>query len=95
VTLPVLPAIVLQNLGYSGDIGYQTFLYSSEIDIRRVFVFLIEKLPKESGKSIVEPTGENYSLYLAACYRLILRKTMKFIFSLHHIDKLANYRQNY
>ncbi|PNF40363.1 Coiled-coil domain-containing protein 22-like protein [Cryptotermes secundus] len=46
-----------KNLGYSGDIGYQTFLYSSEIDIRRVFVFLIEKLPKESGKSIVEPTG--------------------------------------
>jgi hypothetical protein len=46
-------------LGYSGDIGYQTFLYSSEIDIRRVLVFLIEKLPKESGKSIVEPTGEN------------------------------------
>ncbi|XP_021913925.1 coiled-coil domain-containing protein 22 homolog [Zootermopsis nevadensis] len=46
-----------KNLGYSGDIGYQTFLYSSETDVRRVFVFLIEKLPKESEKNIVEPTG--------------------------------------
>ncbi|GFG34309.1 hypothetical protein Cfor_08935 [Coptotermes formosanus] len=46
-----------KNLGYSGDIGYQTFLYSGETDIRRVFVFLIEKLPKESEKSIVEPIG--------------------------------------
>jgi hypothetical protein len=45
-------------LGYSGDIGYQTFLYSGETDIRRVFVFLIEKLPKESEKSIVEPIGK-------------------------------------
>lgn len=48
----------LQNLGYSGDIGYQTFLYSSETDVRRIFVFLIEKLPKESEKSILEPTGK-------------------------------------
>ena len=50
--------LLLQSLGYSGDIGYQTFLYSSETDVRRVFMFLIEKLPKESEKSIVEPTGE-------------------------------------
>ncbi|KAJ4439679.1 hypothetical protein ANN_07807 [Periplaneta americana] len=46
-----------KSLGYSGDIGYQTFLYSSESDVRRVFMFLIEKLPKESEKNIVEPTG--------------------------------------
>jgi hypothetical protein len=57
-------SIILQNLGYSGDIGYQTFLYSSETDVRRVFVFLIEKLPKESEKNIVEPTGEGHSSYI-------------------------------
>lgn len=50
--------LCVQNLGYSGDIGYQTFLYSSETDVRRIFVFLIEKLPKESEKSILEPTGK-------------------------------------
>lgn len=42
--------MIFQDLGYRGDIGYQTFLYSSEIDLRRVFMFLIEKLPKDSDK---------------------------------------------
>ncbi|XP_015596825.1 coiled-coil domain-containing protein 22 homolog [Cephus cinctus] len=45
------------DLGYKGDIGYQTFLYSSEVDLRRVFMFLIEKLPKECDKSLNEPTS--------------------------------------
>ncbi|KAF4518753.1 hypothetical protein B566_EDAN006157 [Ephemera danica] len=45
------------DLGYKGDIGYQTFLYSTETDIRRVFMFLIEKLPKESEKVTDEPLG--------------------------------------
>ncbi|XP_008546679.1 coiled-coil domain-containing protein 22 homolog [Microplitis demolitor] len=43
-------AQICSDLGYRGDIGYQTFLYSSEIDLRRVFMFLIEKLPKDSDK---------------------------------------------
>ncbi|XP_015187507.1 PREDICTED: coiled-coil domain-containing protein 22 homolog [Polistes dominula] len=46
------------ELGYKGDIGYQTFLYSSENDLRRVLMFLIEKLPKESDKTLSEPTSE-------------------------------------
>lgn len=33
--------------GYRGDIGYQTFLYPNVVDIRRLFMFLIEQLPKE------------------------------------------------
>lgn len=45
------------DLGYPGEIGYQTFLYSSEADVRRVFMFLIEKLPKETEKTIVGPAG--------------------------------------
>jgi len=56
-----------QNLGYSGDIGYQTFLYSSETDVRRIFVFLIEKLPKESEKSILEPTGKLVLVHIQCC----------------------------
>ncbi|XP_076173096.1 coiled-coil domain-containing protein 22 homolog isoform X2 [Ptiloglossa arizonensis] len=43
------------ELGYKGDIGYQTFLYSSEADLRRVFMFFIEKLPKECDKTLNEP----------------------------------------
>ncbi|CAK9811512.1 Coiled-coil domain-containing protein 22 [Anthophora plagiata] len=45
------------DLGYKGDIGYQTFLYSSEADLRKVFMFLIEKLPKESDKPLSEPVS--------------------------------------
>lgn len=42
----------LQSVGFRGDIGYQTFLYSNVTEVRRVFMFLIERLPKESdGKS--------------------------------------------
>ncbi|XP_058055405.1 coiled-coil domain-containing protein 22 homolog [Anopheles bellator] len=38
-------------IGYRRDIGYQTFLYSNVAEVRRVFMFLIEQLPKESGDS--------------------------------------------
>ncbi|XP_015126240.1 coiled-coil domain-containing protein 22 homolog [Diachasma alloeum] len=46
------------ELGYRGDIGYQTFLYSSETDLRRVLMFLTEKLPKETDKASTEPTSK-------------------------------------
>ncbi|KAH0949806.1 hypothetical protein HN011_010228 [Eciton burchellii] len=46
------------ELGYRGDIGYQTFLYNSEADLRRVFMFLIEKLPKESEKTMNESVSK-------------------------------------
>ncbi|XP_058788633.1 coiled-coil domain-containing protein 22 homolog [Phymastichus coffea] len=51
-----------QELGYKGDIGYQTFLYNAEADLRRVFMFLIEKLPKESDKIISEPATKSAQL---------------------------------
>nr|XP_032828174.1 coiled-coil domain-containing protein 22 isoform X2 [Petromyzon marinus] len=47
-----------QELGYPGEIGYQTFLYSSESEIRRLFLFLLEKLPKESAVSADRPAGK-------------------------------------
>ena len=38
------------ELGFHGqqDLGYQTFMYSNENDLRTVFMFLIDKLPKEA-----------------------------------------------
>jgi len=42
-------ATACQNAGYRGDVGYQTFLYSSESDIRKIFMFLVEKLPRKEG----------------------------------------------
>ncbi|CAK8697465.1 unnamed protein product [Clavelina lepadiformis] len=38
-----------QNVGYRDSIGYETFLYSSESDIRKIFMFLVEKLPRKEG----------------------------------------------
>lgn len=53
-----LPAF--QDMGYrGGDLGYQTFLYSNEGEIRKIFMFLVEKLPKESSQTADEPLGKN------------------------------------
>ena len=38
-----------KELGFRGDLGYQSFLYGSDADIRRVFLFLIEKLPRDQS----------------------------------------------
>uniref|UniRef100_H2Z6Y4 Coiled-coil domain-containing protein 22 n=1 Tax=Ciona savignyi TaxID=51511 RepID=H2Z6Y4_CIOSA len=38
-----------KSIGYQGDIGYQTFLYSAERDVRQIFMFLVEKLPRKEG----------------------------------------------
>ncbi|XP_053684089.1 coiled-coil domain-containing protein 22 homolog [Sabethes cyaneus] len=35
-------------IGYRRDIGYQTFLYSNVTEVRRVLMFLIERLPKDT-----------------------------------------------
>lgn len=51
-------ATQIKDLGFRDDIGYQTILYCNEAEIRRIFMFLIEKLPRESSKTIhVEQTG--------------------------------------
>lgn len=42
----------IKELGFRGDMGYQSILYSNEIEIRRVLMFLIERLPREANKSV-------------------------------------------
>lgn len=42
----------IQNLGFRGDMGYQTILYCNEIEVRRVLMYLIERLPRESNKTV-------------------------------------------
>merc|ERR1712062_294543 len=40
----------IKNLGFSSnDIGYQTFIYCQEQELRSVFMFLLELLPKETS----------------------------------------------
>ncbi|XP_067646968.1 coiled-coil domain-containing protein 22 homolog [Eurosta solidaginis] len=38
---------IIYNLNYRGDIGYQTFLYPNEVDVRKLLMFLVEKLPRD------------------------------------------------
>ncbi|XP_064481357.1 coiled-coil domain-containing protein 22 homolog [Ornithodoros turicata] len=47
------------ELGFKGDLGYQTFLYSNETEMRRIFMFLFEKLPKESEKVVDQQLGKS------------------------------------
>jgi len=35
-------------VGYKGEVGYQTFLYSNEADIRKILMFLVDKLPRDA-----------------------------------------------
>ncbi|NP_001083358.1 coiled-coil domain-containing protein 22 [Xenopus laevis] len=48
-----------QDLGYSSEVGYQTFLYSSEPDIRALLIFLAEKLPRDSSEDAHQPAGKS------------------------------------
>ncbi|XP_035231883.1 coiled-coil domain-containing protein 22 homolog [Stegodyphus dumicola] len=51
-------ASICKDLGYKGEIGYQTFMYSNETDLRKIFLFLFENLPKESEKALEEPLNK-------------------------------------
>lgn len=42
----------IKDLGFRGDIGYQMILYCNEVEIRRLLMFLIEKLPRETDKTV-------------------------------------------
>uniref|UniRef100_A0A8C1SZR7 Coiled-coil domain-containing protein 22 n=1 Tax=Cyprinus carpio TaxID=7962 RepID=A0A8C1SZR7_CYPCA len=48
-----------QDVGFKGEIGYQTFLYSNEPEIRSLFMFLVEKLPRESADASDQPAGKS------------------------------------
>jgi len=41
--------LLSQKLGYNGDLGYHSFLYPNEADVRTMFSFLMEKMPKNEG----------------------------------------------
>ncbi len=50
----------LQKLGYPGgeDLGYQTFLYGTEKELRNVFLFLLDKMPKDKEPIVEAQTGK-------------------------------------
>lgn len=52
-----MSTLCLQDIGYKGEIGYQTFLYSNEPEIRALLMFLVERLPRASAEASDQPTG--------------------------------------
>ncbi|KAK7884487.1 hypothetical protein WMY93_027610 [Mugilogobius chulae] len=52
-----------QDIGYKGELGYQTFLYSSEPEIRTLLMFLVERLPRGSAESSDQSTGKSVLLH--------------------------------
>ena len=52
-------ANAIQQVGYKGEVGYQTFLYWNESEIRKVFMFLLEKMPKETSQMTEETLGKS------------------------------------
>ncbi|XP_064359510.1 coiled-coil domain-containing protein 22 isoform X2 [Dromaius novaehollandiae] len=63
-------ASACQELGFGGDVGYQTFLYSSEHDTRRLLLFLVEKLPRDEAGGGAEPPGKSGPLLRAIGARI-------------------------
>ncbi|CAL8369227.1 unnamed protein product [Lota lota] len=59
-----------QDLGYKGEIGYQTFLYSNEPEIRSLLMFLVEKLPRESAEASDQPAGKSVVLQRAIAAKI-------------------------
>jgi len=37
---------LMKEIGYSGDLGYEHFLYPAEIDMRKILRWVVDKLPK-------------------------------------------------
>ncbi|VVC41059.1 Hypothetical protein CINCED_3A002051 [Cinara cedri] len=62
-----------KKVGYKYDIGYQTILYGNIVDIRRILMFLIERLPKER-EDIKENMSKRYSILKILKESLLLKK---------------------
>lgn len=67
-------ADAIVSLGFKGELGYQSFLYSNEVELRRIFSFLIEKLPKDEKASPVQTTGFTFKKAFASALRVELEK---------------------
>ena len=52
-------ADICSKLGFvdSSGFGYQTFLYGSEAELRQLFMFLVDKMPKEEEEDEEQAIG--------------------------------------
>ena len=57
-----LTSNLFQDLGYDRQLGYQTFMYGTEKDIRHLLSFLVSKLPKGAAESSESSGSLEYKL---------------------------------
>ncbi|CAF0970764.1 unnamed protein product [Brachionus calyciflorus] len=72
-------ANICQSLGYKNELGYQTFLYSNEIESRKLLMFLVEKLNKETISSNDENLSGTATKTNKNLNALIAEKTKKLL----------------
>lgn len=63
-------AQAIKDVGYPGDVGYQSLLYPNETDLRKIFMFLLEKLPKDTATVSDEPLNKLTLIKMEAKRRL-------------------------
>ncbi|XP_043829671.1 coiled-coil domain-containing protein 22 [Dromiciops gliroides] len=63
--LGVSLAQACSDLGYPRELGYQSFLYPSEPDLRQLLLFLAERLPSDPAQESTQPSGESAILLRA------------------------------
>ncbi|XP_056665050.1 coiled-coil domain-containing protein 22 isoform X2 [Monodelphis domestica] len=54
------------DLGYPRELGYQSFLYPSEPDLRQLLLFLAERLPPDPAQESAQPSGGESAILLRA-----------------------------
>lgn len=67
-------AQAVKDTGYPGDVGYQSLLYPNEAELRRILMFLIEKLPKDTTAVSDEPINKASLIHQEV--KLKLRKVL-------------------
>ncbi|GLV35520.1 uncharacterized protein CBL_01332 [Carabus blaptoides fortunei] len=66
----------IKEIGFRGDIGYQMILYCNEVEIRRLLMFLIERLPREPDKAS-QSDDSSQTTSLVKAIRLQLSQSLK------------------
>ncbi|XP_015786658.1 coiled-coil domain-containing protein 22 [Tetranychus urticae] len=64
-------AEICVELGFKGDLGYQTFLYCNDSDLRRLFLFLLEKIPKDDSQDMTTINITGDTIYEKICKKPI------------------------
>ncbi|KAG7160168.1 Coiled-coil domain-containing protein 22-like 1 [Homarus americanus] len=72
-------AQAVKDVGYPGDVGYQSLLYPNETDLRKIFMFLIEKLPKDTAAVSDEPLNKAALIHQEARRKLCASLTQSWI----------------